>query len=51
MKTYRVVKTSMGGTRRPVWTGLSYTEAVGLCEFYGWELDEGYVWDLEIEEE
>ena len=50
-KTYRIVKVSWGGTKRPVYTGLSYKDANAICEQYGWQLNEGYVWDLEIEEE
>lgn len=53
MKTFKIVMTSWGGTRRDMFTGLSEKDAVEICEGYGWEVapDGGYVWDLEIEEE
>ena len=52
-KTYRVVMTSWGGTRRTMYDGLSYFEAEEICDGYGWSVapDGGYIWDLEIEEE
>lgn len=51
--TYRIVMTSMGGTKRTMYTGLTEKDAVDICEGYGWEAcpDGGYVWDLDIEEE
>lgn len=51
--TYRIVMTSLGGTRRPMYTGLSEENAIEICEDFGWVAcpDGGYVWDLEIEEE
>lgn len=53
MKTYKIVMTSMGGTRQDMFTGLSFQNAQEICDDYGWEVapDGGYVWDLEIEEE
>ena len=52
-KTFKVVMCSMGGTKKDMYTGKTYKEALEICEFYGWEAcpDGGYVWDLEIEEE
>lgn len=49
---YKVVMTSMGGTRVDMFTGLTYDNAVAICEDYGWVVcpDDGYMWDLEIEE-
>ena len=49
---YKIVMVSMGGTRRDMFTDLSYENALELCESYGWMAcpDGGYVWDLEIEE-
>lgn len=50
---FKIVMTSWGGTRRDMYTGLTYEEAHEICEGYGWQVapDDGYVWDLEIEEE
>lgn len=50
---YKIVMTSWGGTRKDMFTGLSYEEALEICEGYGWVAspDGGYEWDLEIEEE
>lgn len=50
---YKIVMTSMGSTRVDMFTGLTYDNAVEICENYGWVAcpDGGYVWDLEIEEE
>ena len=51
---YKIVMMSMGGTKTDMFTKLSYTEAIEICEDYGWEVESpngGYVWDLEIEEE
>ena len=50
---YKIVMKSWGGTQQDMYTGLSYANAVDICEDYGWEVapDGGYVWDLEIEEE
>lgn len=50
---YKIVLTSMGGTRRNYMTGLTEDEAIKLCEDNGWEIDPdgGYVWDMEIEED
>ena len=49
---FKIVMTSWGGTRCDMFTDLSYEEAYGICESYGWQAspDGGYVWDLEIEE-
>ena len=49
---FKIVMSSWGGTRRDMFTALSYEEAYGICESYGWRAspDGGYVWDLEIEE-
>lgn len=50
---YKIVLTSMGGTRRDYMTGLTEAEAVKICEDSGWAVapDDGYVWDMEIEED
>ena len=50
MTKYKVVKASWGGTEIDMYTELSYQEALEICEGYGWEIDEGYIWDLVIEE-
>lgn len=52
MKKYKVIMRSCSVTH-DLCTGLSYDEAVEICEDYGWEYapDGGFVWDLEIEEE
>ena len=49
--TYKVVKSSWGGVKMDVLTGLSHEDALRFCEENGWVLDEGYVWDLSIEED
>jgi len=53
MKGYKIVMVSMGGTKKDMYTGLTYEKAEEICEDYGWEVapDCGYVWDLEIERE
>lgn len=50
---FKIVMKSDGGTRRDYSTGLSYDDAYEICECVGWVAspDDGYVWDLEIEEE
>ena len=50
---YKIIMTSWGGTRRDMFTDLSYEDALSICEGYGWTVapDGGYEWDLEIEEE
>ena len=50
---YKIVMTSWGGTHCDMFTDLSYEEAYEICESYGWQAspNDGYVWDLEIEEE
>lgn len=50
---YKIMMSSWGGTRREMYSGLSYKEALEICEDYGWVAcpDDGYEWDLEIEEE
>ena len=52
MKKYKVVMKSWGGTERDMYTNLTYAEALEICDSYGWEFsyDDGYVWDLAIEE-
>ena len=49
---FKIVMSSWGGTRRDMFTDLTYEEAYAICESYGWQAspDGGYVWDLEIEE-
>lgn len=49
---FKIVMTSLGGTKRDMYTDLTYEEAYAICEDFGWEADPtgGYVWDLEIEE-
>lgn len=46
---YEVKKCSMGGTRLVVMTGTEQ-ECIDFCNAYNWKLDEGYVWDLEVQE-
>lgn len=50
---FKIVMTSWGGTRRDMYTGLTYKEAYEICEEYGWQVAPGggYMWDLVIEEE
>lgn len=51
---YKIVMTSWGGTRRDFATGLTEKDAIETCEAYCWEYQvngEGYIWELEIEEE
>ena len=50
MNNYKVVMSSWGGTKKDLCTDITYEEALEICENYGWEIDEGYVWDLEIDE-
>lgn len=50
-KTYRIVMCSDGGTRRTMYTGLTEEQAYDMCRDYGWQVDLGYIWRLEIEEE
>lgn len=44
-----------GTVRQDAFKGLTYKNALELCEGYGWEIspdgDGGFVWDLEIVEE
>ena len=53
MKTYRIIARSWGGTRKVLDTALTYKEALTICEEHDWIAgsEDGYVWDLEIEEE
>ena len=51
MKTYKVIATSWGGTEHTVLEGLTEKDAIEFCNDNNWELDLGYIWDLEIEEE
>lgn len=53
MKTrrYKIVLTSMGGTEHAYMCNLSYAEALDICERGHWEVDTGYVWDMEIRED
>jgi len=39
--------------RKDMFHGLSLSEAMNICEYYGWEVapDGGFVWDLDIEED
>ena len=50
MNKYKVVMRSWGGTEKDMLTELSYQEAYAICEYYGWEIDNGYIWDLVIDE-
>lgn len=49
---YKIVMTSWGGTRRDMFTDLTYENALELCESYDYVVcsDGGYEWELEIEE-
>ena len=49
---YKIVRTSLDGTRRDMFTDLTYQTALELCEIYDWivRLDGGSKWELEIEE-
>ena len=50
---FKIIMYSWGGTRRDMYKGLTYEEALEICEEYGWVAspDGGYIWDLDIEEE
>ena len=48
---YRIVMKSWGGTKKVMFENLEKEEALDICRDYGWKVDLGYVWDLEIEEE
>lgn len=52
-KKCKIIMYSLGGTKKDMFTGLTYDEAYEICESYGWQADPdgGYVWDLDIEEE
>ena len=50
-KYYKIVMSSMGGTRRDLITGLSYKRCLEMCKSYHWRWDAGYIWDLSIEED
>ena len=50
-KTYRIMMCSDGGTRKVMYSGLTEEQAYDMCRDYGWEVDLGYVWRLEVEEE
>ena len=50
-KSYRIVMCSDGGTRKEMYSGLTEEAAYDMCRDYGWQVDVGYVWRLEIEEE
>ena len=42
---------SEGGTRKTMFSGLTEEAAYDMARDYGWQVDLGYVWRLEIEEE
>ena len=48
---YKIVAKSWGGTVVDMYIKLSYEQAYEICEGLDWEYDNGYVWDLEIEED
>ena len=48
---FRIMLVSGGGTRREYMRGLNFEVAYQICEDNRWELDDGFVWDLEIEED
>lgn len=50
---YKIMMTSGGGTRRVFTSGLTYYEALDLCDQldYEWVDENGFAWTLEIEEE
>ena len=50
-KTYRIMMCSDGGIRKPMYENLTEEAAYDICRDYGWQVDQGYVWRLEIEEE
>lgn len=49
---YKVVCVS-GSVKHTVFSGMTYEEALEMCNYYGWVFDwnGGLVWDLEIEED
>ena len=46
---YKVIMRG-GSVKHDVMTDVSYEEALWFCEHENWIHDEGFVWDLEIEE-
>ena len=49
---YRIVLTG-GSVKKPMYDGLTYEDALAICEDYGWSVQingVGYEWDMEIEE-
>ena len=50
MKTYKIKMTSGGGTEYTYLDGLTYKEALQICEDNHWTVDNGIFWDLCIEE-
>ena len=51
MKTYKIKMTSGHGTEYAYLDGLTYEEALQICEDNYWIVDKGFIWDLYIEEE
>ena len=47
----KIMMVSWGGTEREFLSGLTYEEALQICEDNNWVMDTGYIWDLVIEEE
>lgn len=50
-KSFKIVMCSDGGTRKVMYEGLTEEQAYDMARDYGWEVDLGYVWRLQIEEE
>ena len=48
---FRIMLVSGGGTRREYIGGLNFEDAYHICENNQWEIDLGYIWDMEIEED
>ncbi len=51
IKGLRQLMCSDGGTRKTMYRGLIEEQAYDICRDYGWQVDLGYIWRLEIEEE
>ena len=48
---YKIVAKSLGGTEVDMCIKLSYEQAYEIRENFKWQYDNGYVRDLEIEED
>lgn len=49
--TFKIMLNSGHGTSREYMSGLTYKEAISVCNDMDWHLDTGFIWDLSIEKE